>query len=225
MSTFILNEFYQRNRRVVIWAILFGLLWLLRDFFGLVFLSFVVAIIAATVTEVGVRRLRLPHWAALILVYLLFLAVLASFVRFVVPSVASEANRMIGNLPTTELRLIEVKNRLVERYPTLREPVNGFLRSALTDERTAVIELQLINERGRLGLTEAASPSLAVRKLKPLGLRTYSTKKSRLSCPSSTTRILSFATGISHLLINLVTLPHYSECQHFPHCDSLVTGL
>jgi predicted PurR-regulated permease PerM len=80
--------------------------------------------------------------------------VLASFVRFVVPSVASEVNRMIGNLPTTELRLIEVKNRLVERYPTLREPVNGFLRSALTDERTAVIELQLINERGRLGLTE-----------------------------------------------------------------------
>jgi predicted PurR-regulated permease PerM len=154
MSTFILNEFYQRNRRVVIWVILFGLLWLLRDFFGLVFLSFVAAIIAAPLAEVGVRRLRLPHWAALVLVYLLFLAVLASFVRFVVPSVASEVNRMIGNLPTTELRLIEVKNRLVERYPTLREPVNGFLRSALTDERTAVIELQLINERGRLGLTE-----------------------------------------------------------------------
>jgi predicted PurR-regulated permease PerM len=89
MSTFILNEFYQRNRRVVIWVILFGLLWLLRDFFGLVFLSFVAAIIAAPLAEVGVRRLRLPHWAALVLVYLLFLAVLASFVRFVVPSVTS----------------------------------------------------------------------------------------------------------------------------------------
>src|SRR5262249_12962630 len=90
MSTFSLNEFYQRNRRVVIWAILFLLLWLLRDFFGLVFLTFVVAIIAAPLAEFGTRRLKLPHWLALSLVYLLFLLVLASFVRFVVPSVASE---------------------------------------------------------------------------------------------------------------------------------------
>ena len=155
MSTFSLNEFYQRNRRVVIWAILFGLLWLLRDFFGLVFLSFVLAIVAAPMAEFGIRRLRLPHWLSLVLVYLLFLLVLASFVRFVVPSVAAEVNRMIGNLPATELRLIETKNRLVERYPTLRQPLNGFLRSALADDRAAIMELQLVSERERLGVTEA----------------------------------------------------------------------
>jgi predicted PurR-regulated permease PerM len=154
VSTFSLNEFYQRNRRVVIWAILFGLLWLLRDFFGLVFLSFVLAIVAAPMAEFGIRRLRLPHWLSLVLVYLLFLLVLASFVRFVVPSVAAEVNRMIGNLPATELRLIETKNRLVERYPTLRQPLNGFLRSALADDRAAIMELQLVSERERLGVTE-----------------------------------------------------------------------
>ena len=155
VSTFSLNEFYQRNRRVVIWAILFGLLWLLRDFFGLVFLSFVLAIVAAPMAEFGIRRLRLPHGLSLVLVYLLFLLVLASFVRFVVPSVAAEVNRMIGNLPATELRLIETKNRLVERYPTLRQPLNGFLRSALADDRAAIMELQLVSERARLGVTEA----------------------------------------------------------------------
>ena len=37
-----------------------------------------------------------------------------SFVRFVVPSVAAEVNRMIGNLPATEAALIETKNRLVQ---------------------------------------------------------------------------------------------------------------
>ena len=156
MSTFSLNEFYQRNRRVVIWVILFGLLWLLRDFFGLVFLSFVLAIIAAPFAEFGTKRLRLPHWLALSIVYLLFLPVLASFVRFVVPSVASEVNRMIGNLPTTEQRLIEIKNGIVDRYPTLRQPIAGYLRSALTDDRAAAIEVQLASERARLGLTEAA---------------------------------------------------------------------
>jgi predicted PurR-regulated permease PerM len=154
VSTFSLNEFYQRNRRIVIWVILFGLLWLLRDFFGLVFLSFVLAIFTAPFAEFGTKRLRLPHWLALLIVYLLFLAVLSSFVRFVVPSVASEVNRMIGNLPMTEQRLIDVKNDIVERYPTLRQPLAGYLRSALTDDRAATIEAELASERARLGLTE-----------------------------------------------------------------------
>jgi predicted PurR-regulated permease PerM len=164
VAAFSFNEFYQRNRRIVIWVILFGLLWLLRDFFGVVLLSFVLAIVAAPMAEFGTRRLRLPHWLSLSLVYLLFLVVLASFVRFVVPSVASEVNRMIGNLPTTELRVIETKNRLVDTYPTLRQPVNGFLRSALPDERVALIERQLTAERQRLGIADeqiAASANAA----------------------------------------------------------------
>jgi len=154
VAAFSFNEFYQRNRRIVIWVILFGLLWLLRDFFGVVLLSFVLAIVAAPLADIGTRRLRLPHWLALTLVYVLFLVVLGSFVRFVVPSVASEVNRMIGNLPATELRVIETKNRLIETYPTLRQPVNGFLRSALPDERVASIEAQLTAERKRLGVTD-----------------------------------------------------------------------
>jgi predicted PurR-regulated permease PerM len=119
-----------------------------------VFLSFVLAIVAAPAADIGTRRLGLPHWLALSIVYVLFLIVLGSFVRFVVPSVASEVNRMIGNLPATELRLIESKNRLVETYPTLRQPLNGFLRSALADERIAGIEQQLATERQRLGVTD-----------------------------------------------------------------------
>ncbi|HZF28044.1 MAG TPA: AI-2E family transporter [Gammaproteobacteria bacterium] len=169
MSTFSLNEFYQRNRRVVIWAILFLLLWLLRDFFALVFLTFVVAIVAAPLAEFGTRRLKLPQWLALSLVYLLFLLVLAAFVRFVVPSVASEVNRLIGNLPTTEVRLIEVKNRLVENYPTLRQPLNGYLRSALPEDRLALIDLQLVAEAQRLGLTPLEIEEAAVATVAPTG--------------------------------------------------------
>lgn len=154
MSTFSLNEFYQRNRRVVIWVILFGLLWLLRDFFSVVFLTFVLAIIAAPLAELARRRARMPQWLSLALVYVLFLVILSSFVRFVVPSVATEVNRLIGNLPLIEIRLIESKNRLVDQYPTLRQPLTGFLRSALADDRVAGIETQLSAERQRLGLTE-----------------------------------------------------------------------
>jgi predicted PurR-regulated permease PerM len=155
VSTFSLNEFYQRNRRVVIWVILFGLLWLFREFFGLVFLSFVLAIVAAPLADVGERRLKLPHWLSLVFVYVTFSLVLGGFVRFALPSVATELNRLIGNLPTIETRLIEAKNRLVERYPTVRQPLNGFLRSALADDRVSTVENQLKTERERLGITEA----------------------------------------------------------------------
>ncbi len=155
MAAFSFNEFYQRNRRVVIWAILFLLLWALRDFFAVVFLSFVLAIIAAPLADVGMRRLRLPYWAAVTLVYITFLAVLGTFVAFVVPSVVAEVNRTIENLPATEATVIETKNSIVRRYPGLREPINGYVRSALADDRLAILELELVGERQRLGLTAA----------------------------------------------------------------------
>jgi predicted PurR-regulated permease PerM len=170
VAAFSFNEFYQRNRRVVIWVILFLLLWALRDFFAVVFLSFVLAIVAAPLAEIGVRRLRLPHWASVTLVYVFFLVVLVSFVRFVVPSVAAEINRLNENLPNIEAALIDSKNRLVRRYPTLREPINGYMRSAIADERLEFVELQLRTERERLGLTEAQVAAAANDPAVPTGL-------------------------------------------------------
>jgi len=170
VSTFSLNEFYQRNRRVVIWVILFLLLWLLRDFFAVVFLSFVLAIVAAPLAEIGMRRLRLPHWAAVTVVYVSFLVVLGSFVAFVVPSVVSQLDRMIQNLPSTEATLIETKNRLVRSYPALREPINGYLRSALADDRLELVELELISTRQRLGLTEEDLAAAAESAVVPTGV-------------------------------------------------------
>jgi predicted PurR-regulated permease PerM len=170
VAAFSFNEFYQRNRRVVIWVILFLLLWALRDFFAVVFLTFVLAIIAAPLVEIGMRRLRLPHWAAVTLVYLIFLGVLGSFVAFVVPSVVAQLNRTMENLPSTEATVIDTKNRLVERYPALREPINGFLRSALADDRLDVVDLELDYERQRLGLTEAQVAAAAESAVAPTGV-------------------------------------------------------
>jgi predicted PurR-regulated permease PerM len=169
VSAFSLNEFYQRNRKVVIWVILVLLLWALRDFFAVVFLSFVLAIVAAPIAELGMRRLRLPHWAAVTIVYVIFLVVLFSVVRFVVPSVASEVNRMMENLPATEATVIETKNGLIRRYPALREPINGYLRSALADDQLQIVEGELIRERARLALTETDLAAAAETAVVPTG--------------------------------------------------------
>ena len=61
MAVFSLNEFYQRNRKVVIWVILVLLLWALRDFFAVVLMSFVLAIglsaVTGYATKADVQRL------------------------------------------------------------------------------------------------------------------------------------------------------------------------
>lgn len=161
MSAFSLNEFYRRNRRVVIWVILFALLYVMRDFFGVVFLTFVLAFAAAPIVEFGRQRLHLPHMVSLIGVYLLFLGAIATFVRFVVPDVASEANRLIGNLPEIEMRLVETKGRVVINYPSLRQPMNGFLRSVLDAEDIETVDTTLAAERARLGITDEALAQVA----------------------------------------------------------------
>ena len=169
MPAFSFNEFYQRNRRIVIWGILFGVLWLLRDFFALVLLTFVLAIIAAPVADYAKRRLRLPRWAALPVVYVLFLILLASFVRFVVPSVVSELNRTVENLPGVELRLVELKNVFVQRYPGLRQPLTGFLRSALPNDIAGETDRRLDLERTRLALSEADVAAAEATEVAPAG--------------------------------------------------------
>jgi predicted PurR-regulated permease PerM len=87
-----------------------------------------------------------------------------------VPSVASELNRMIENLPATEASVIELKNRVVRSYPTLREPINGYLRSALAEERLGIVELELASVRNRLGITEADAAAAASSSAAPTGV-------------------------------------------------------
>jgi predicted PurR-regulated permease PerM len=205
VAAFSFNEFYQRNRRVVIWVILFLLLWLLRDFFAVVFLSFVLAIVAAPLAEFGVRRVRLPHWVSVTLVYIFFLVLLGSFVRFVVPSVAAELTRMIQNLPETEASVIETKNAVVQRYPALREPINGFLRSALADDRLGIVELELASVRNRLGISEADAAAAASSSAVPTGVMAeYYTRQDQLLLSAlidvQSVRVRQYAPAVVNML-------------------------
>ena len=205
MTAFSVNEFYQRNRRLVIWVILFGLLWLLRDFFALVFLTFVLATLAAPLVAFGRVRMRLPHRAALILVYLVFVLVLASFVRFVAPSVASELNRMIENLPATEMRLLEAKDRLVDRYPTLRQPLGGFLASALDEHTATVVMRELADERARLSLTQAEVARAAEADVQPDGaLAEYFARRDQLYLNALVNKLFQQVRDYAPTVINML---------------------
>jgi len=163
---FSLDQFYQLNRRALIWAIFFGLLWLLRDFFSLVFLSFVLVFLALPLTEAGQRWLRLPYRLSLTIVYVLFLGAVIGFVSYVTPNVIREANSLVGRLGEIQATLLEVKSDFTEKYPALQRPLSGFMRGMLDEESRQRVDERLGREARGLGLApdviakEPTSPEL-----------------------------------------------------------------
>lgn len=166
---FSLTQFYRLNRRVVIWALFFGALWSLREFFGLVFLTFVLAFVVAPGAEFMQRRLCLPYRASLVVVYLLLVLALAAFVRFVTPQVAAEAKVLSGSLGTLEQRLVATKAMLVARHPALDAALTEYARSALDDETAARIDRTLEAERAKLAPSPGADPGAPAAPDTPLG--------------------------------------------------------
>src|SRR5687768_6954888 len=115
--SFSFDDFYTLNRRVLIWVVLLSLLWLLRDFLNLIFLTFLLIFVATPLIRLGQRWLRLPYRGSLVLVYLIFVLLLSAFVSFVTPNVITETNRFLANLGETKQRILLVKQDLIDPYP------------------------------------------------------------------------------------------------------------
>lgn len=135
---FSLDQFYRLNRRVLIWAALFFLIWLLRDFFGMIFLVFVLTFISATASRLGQKFLRLPARGATGLVYAGFLVAFFSFFRLAVPHVIQEAQTLVGNLGEIETTLIAQKEELVRHYPSLDPLLMGYVRNSVQQSEDAM---------------------------------------------------------------------------------------
>ncbi len=141
--TFNLDNFYEVNRRILIWLILIGLLWLLRDFFGLIFITFVLIFIATPLVRIGRDKWKLPHRVSLVLVYILFLVMLGSFFRYVTPSVIGEATRFLNNFSEVQLKLVELERDVSSKYPGLERSLHGYVRSILDEDNLKVIDREL----------------------------------------------------------------------------------
>lgn len=152
---FAFDEFYRLNRRVMIWIILAALLWLLRDFFDLIFLTFALIFVATPLVRLGEKWLRLPYRGSLVVVYLLFLLLLGTFVRYITPNIINEANQFVANLGTVKGRIVDIKDNLADRYPGLNRVMRGYMQSLLNEEAEENFRLHMAAERGRLGIGEA----------------------------------------------------------------------
>ena len=152
--SFSFDSFYEANRRILIWLILIGILWLLQDFFGLIFITFVLTFIATPLVNIGRNKFKLPHRASLVLVYIFFLVVLGSFFRYVTPNVIGEANRFINNFSEVQLKLIEMKRDIIGKYPGIESPLHGYARSILDEDSLRVIDAKLSRFRQKLDFSD-----------------------------------------------------------------------
>lgn len=167
---FSLDQFYRLNRKALIWLALAVLLWLMRDFFGLIFLTFVLAFFAMPAARWLHERLRLPYRAGLVVVYLLFLGALAGFGRFVTPNVIDEGTRLVANLGSIQQRLIELDQRFATEYPALHQPFSGYLRSLLDSQAAQQMHERLTDRRLALEAEAAIDHETAAQQRRELML-------------------------------------------------------
>jgi predicted PurR-regulated permease PerM len=94
-----LSEFVRANKKVAIWVTFFALLFLVREVFGLVFLTFILAYIFNNLVVKLERHFRLKRYYWTVVVYLLFVSVVTSLMIMAMPRIITEAKDFFNQLP------------------------------------------------------------------------------------------------------------------------------
>ncbi len=99
--TFNISEFIRVNRVYFIWAVFMGLLYLFRDLFGLVFITFIMCFIVSGITHRLRRKYHLNRRMTVGGVYLIFLLGVVAYLMYVPPRILSEAINFSEQLPAS----------------------------------------------------------------------------------------------------------------------------
>jgi predicted PurR-regulated permease PerM len=81
------------------WVAFFVILFLLRDFFALMFLTFIFAFVMYRVAKFAVRTTRAPWWATVLFPYLIVLSLLVLLMVFAIPKVYEEGLQFSQKVP------------------------------------------------------------------------------------------------------------------------------
>jgi predicted PurR-regulated permease PerM len=127
--------------KMVLWAIVIGLFYLLKPFFLLIFETFLITYSTRIVIRWAVTRLKMNYRLAAVIVFVLFVTMLAAASAWIAPKLILESNRI-------------VKEFTASGDQQLREKINGFVESIVikvvgeekaqsiieSDEYTAMME-------------------------------------------------------------------------------------
>lgn len=157
------DQFKMSLQKVIIWGIFFLLLWLLRDFFTLIFLTFVISFVTSSLTKVLGRRAPKLSWRQrVILVFMAFILGLAMIIHLAIPQVKQgllQLNDQIQDFPTRWEKDIDPwlyeKSGFYERLVTI-EVVEELEDLTSDDDESAKIDLPAIEPEMETETTKSA---------------------------------------------------------------------
>jgi predicted PurR-regulated permease PerM len=117
--SFDLAHFTDTNKRYLIWAAFFLLLYLVRALFGLLFLTFILCFIFNNLIRWLRSKTRMPRRVGTVAVYLVFLVAIAALLSLVGPRVGVETTFFIRQLPETIDTLHAQLDRAAGAQPNL----------------------------------------------------------------------------------------------------------
>lgn len=132
-----LQRFYNINRRAVMWILFFAGLYLLRDFFSLVFLTFIFGFLMRSVARLVMSATRAPHWLAVVGPYLVAVALLVLLMKTGVPRLVDEGAKFSKQVPDLLYSLAEEVEKAAPRYglePALNKYIDADLHPAAAEE-------------------------------------------------------------------------------------------
>ena len=107
--TFNISEFIRINRVYFIWAVFMGLLYLFRNMFGLVFITFIMCFIVSVITHWIRRIYHFNRRVLVVCVYVLFLMGVIAFLAYIPSHILTETINFTEQLPQS---MSSVKNWL-----------------------------------------------------------------------------------------------------------------
>ena len=100
--SFSIARFARTNKVFLIWTAFAALMYLFRDMFGLVFITYIMCFITGGLTHKLHRSsAKLRRRFTVVVIYMLFLAAITCFIFFVMPRLFSEAKNFTDQLPKT----------------------------------------------------------------------------------------------------------------------------
>jgi predicted PurR-regulated permease PerM len=90
------KKFFERNwEKMALWVILIGLFYLLKPFFLLIFETFLITYVAKGFVQWILRRVKLNYRVTVVLVFMLFLGLMASVGAWIGPKLIIESNQIL----------------------------------------------------------------------------------------------------------------------------------
>lgn len=98
--SFDIAAFARTNKVILIWTAFAGLLYLFRDMFGLVFITYIMCFVTHSITRSIQRVITIDRRIPVILIYLVFLGLIAGFLFFIAPTLLQETRNFTEQLPS-----------------------------------------------------------------------------------------------------------------------------